>query len=147
MLRPYSFILLVLLLLDRGTVSPQPVFRGADAGTVVPPPGTADSIPWPQEGEELKPLTVLEGPAVLAAHAALQDVLSRYPKQYTKSCSYSARGMDVVVWRKEGLYFVRIDRRPDRCGWAPGIVLRLDGLDLYAVSPDGRVFERFPYMP
>jgi hypothetical protein len=133
---------------DAGSVAPQPdtLTPGSDGGAVVPPPVTADSIPWPKEGEELQPLSVLEGPAVLAAHAALQHVLSRFPKKHTKSCIYSARALDVVVWQKEGLYFVRIDRRADRCRW-PNAEFEFDWFELYAVSPDGRIFERFPYMP
>jgi hypothetical protein len=176
MLKSHSFILLVSLLLDGGAVSPQPAFRGVDAGvaaprssppgvdagsvapqpdtltpgsdsgTVVPPPVTAESIPWPEEGEELQPLAMLEGAAVLAAHAALQHVLSRFPKKDARSCIYSARALDVVVWQKEGMYFVRVDRRADRCGW-PRTHFEFDWFELYAVSPDGRVFERFPYMP
>ncbi|WP_233261925.1 hypothetical protein [Vitiosangium sp. GDMCC 1.1324] len=151
MLKPYHFIPLVLLSIDGGTVALQPdssasgVDAGtADAGIIAPPPNTADSIRWP---ENLRPLATLDGPAVLAANAALQRVLSRVPKEYAGTCEYSAESMDVVIGQEGGLYFVRIDRRADRCGWAPGFNLEFDWFELYAVSPQGRVLARYPYMP
>ncbi|RKH47746.1 hypothetical protein D7Y23_21405 [Corallococcus sp. AB050B] len=89
----------------------------------------------------------MDGPAVLAAHAALQRRLSLYPKEYAKSCAFSAKGMEVIVGEERGIYFVRINPRPDKCGWAPGSVLAYDEFELYAVSPEGRVLARYPYMP
>jgi hypothetical protein len=151
MLKPYHFIPIVLLSVDGGAFVPQPdhpasgVDAGiADAGIAAPPPGAADSIRWP---ENLRPLATLDGPAVLAANAALQRVLSRFPKEYAGACEYSARSMEVVVGQEGGLYFVRIDRRADKCGWAPGFNLEFDWFELYAVSPEGRVLARYPYMP
>ena len=157
MLKLHHFIPLVLLSVDGGTVVPQPehsvsgVDAGiADAGIAAPPPPpadsirSADSIHWP---ENLRPLATLDGPAVLAANAALQRVLSRFPKEYAGACEYSARSMDVVVGQEGGLYFVRIDRRPDKCGWALGFNLEFDWFELYAVSPEGRILSRYPYMP
>ncbi|WP_240356150.1 MULTISPECIES: hypothetical protein [Myxococcus] len=144
MLKPHYFVLFVSLLADGGTEPPKakastPV---SDAGT--PSPNGVDSIPWPKD---LRPLATLDGPAVLAAHAALQQVLSRFPKGGTSTCEFSAKSLDVVVGQEAGLYFVRIDRRPERCGWAPGVSLEFDWFELYAVSPDGRVLGRHPYMP
>jgi len=110
----------------------------------MPLPAPADSIRWPKD---LRPLATLDGPAVLAAHAALQQVLSRSPKEYAGTCEYSAKGMEVVVGEEGGLYFVRINRRADKCGWNKGANLGFDWLELYAVSPDGRVLARYPYMP
>jgi hypothetical protein len=150
-LKPYHFILLGLLSVDGGTVAHKPdsLASGADAGiadagVVVPPPSTADSIRWP---DNLRPLATLDGPAVLAAHAALQRVLSRFPKEDVGTCEYSAESMEVVVGQEGGLYFVRIDRRADKCGWTPGFNLEFDWFELYAVSPEGRILARFPYMP
>lgn len=130
---------------DGGTVAPlpAPLTPGSDGGTIVPSPITVDSIRWPKD---LQPLARLDGPAVLAAHAALQHVLSRFPKEYAKGCTGSATSMDVVVGQEGGLYFVQILRRADRCGW-PRKHLELDWFELYAVSPDGRVLVRYPYMP
>lgn len=155
MLRPHHFILLASLTMDGGSVAPPPtpptpgVDAGTpppspDAGTVAPAPRSADSIPWPKD---LRPMATLDGPAVLAAHAALQHVLSRFPKDKAGACAYSAQSLEVVVGQEGGLYFVRVDRRPDRCGWAPGTALEFDWFELYAVSPEGRVLARYPRMP
>ncbi|MBE4750695.1 hypothetical protein G4177_21225 [Corallococcus sp. ZKHCc1 1396] len=89
----------------------------------------------------------MDGPAVLAAHAVMQRVLSGYPKQYAKSCAFSAKGLEVIVGEERGMYFVRIQRRPDKCGWAPGTVLGFDEFELYAVSTEGKVLARYPYLP
>jgi hypothetical protein len=155
MLKPHCLILLVSLMADGGTSTPVPdagivtpppdrPTPSVDAGTPALPPAAADAIRWPKD---LRPLATLDGPAVLAAHAALQQVLSRTPKEYASTCEYSAKGMEVIVGEEGGLYFVRIRRRADKCGWNPGANLGFDGLELYAVSPDGRVLARYPYMP
>lgn len=155
MLKPHAIILLVSLLQDGGTepaprplhsVVRNPAFPGAtmsaDAGRREPI--VAEGIQWP---DDLQPLATLDGPAVLAAHAALQQRLSRYPKEYAKSCTFSAKGMEVIVGEERGIYFVRINPRPDKCGWAPGTVLAYDEFELYAVSPEGKVLARYPHMP
>lgn len=146
MLKPHLFVLLMLLSVDGGTAEPQPgpPPSSADAGAPVPPPASTGSIHWP---ENLRPLATLDGPAVLAANAVLQRVLSRFPKEYAGTCEYSAKAMDVVVGQEGGLYFVRIDRRTDRCGWTPGFSLEFDWFELYAVSPEGQILARYPYMP
>lgn len=155
MLKPYYLMLLVSLMADGGTSTPAPdagivtpppdrPHPSVDAGTPAPSPETANAIRWPKD---LRPLATLDGPAVLAAHAALQQVLSRAPKEYASTCEYSAKGMEVVVGEEGGLYFVRINRRADKCGWNKGANLGFDWLELYAVSPDGRVLARYPYMP
>ncbi|WP_233613664.1 MULTISPECIES: hypothetical protein [Corallococcus] len=113
-------------------------------GGATRPPTVEKGIQWP---DNLQPLATLDGPAVLAAHAALQRVLSRYPKEYAKSCAFSAKGMEVIVGEERGMYFVRINPRPDKCGWAPGTVLGFDVFELYAVSPEGKVLARYPSMP
>jgi hypothetical protein len=159
MLKPYYFILLVSLLVDGGTVDPQPHTPGADAGTVAPhtsisgrdagtvaaQPIIAEGIRWP---DDVRPLATLDGPAVLAAHAALQQVLARLPKEYAGTCSYSAKALEVIVGQEGDLYFVRINRRVDKCGRvAPGVNAAFDWFELYAVSSDGRVVVRYPYHP
>jgi len=106
-------------------------------------PPIADGIEWP---DEVRPLATLEGPAVLAAHAALQRVLASFPKEYAGDCSYSARALEVTVGQEGGLYFVEVNRRVDKCGWAvPGFNPSLHWFELYAVSPDGKVLARYPY--
>jgi hypothetical protein len=90
----------------------------------------------------------LDGPAVLAAHAAMERVLARFPKEYAGTCAYSAKALEVIVGEEGGLYFVRINPRPDKCGrFAPGVNLSLDWFELYAVSPEGKVLARYPYHP
>jgi hypothetical protein len=159
MMKPHFFLLLLSLLVDGGTVAPQPSPpgpdagvvapqpspQGPDAGVVAPPPIIAEGIRWP---DEVRPLATLDGPAVLAAHAVLQRVLARIPKEYAGDCAYSAKALEVVVGQEGGLYFVEVNRRVDKCGWAvPGTRLDLDWFELYAVSPDGRILARYPYHP
>ncbi|WP_267571961.1 hypothetical protein [Corallococcus sp. bb12-1] len=116
---------------------------GVDGGSASKPI-IVEGIQWP---EVLQPLATLDGPAVLAAHAVMQRVLSGYPKQYAKSCAFSAKGLEVIVGEERGMYFVRVQRRPDKCGWAPGTVLGFDEFELYAVSPEGKVLARYPHHP
>ena len=108
-------------------------------------PIIAAGIEWP---DDVRPLATLDGPAVLAAHAALQQLLSSLPKESAGTCSHSAKAMEVVVGQEGGLYFVRINQRVEKCGgFAPGFNLTLDWFELYAVSPEGKVLARYPYQP
>ena len=154
MLSPHHLILLVSLLADGGALPLPAGDAGTDAGTPSPrslpaavhtDAGTATAIPWPET--ELEPLGTLDGPAVLAAHAALQEVMKRFPKTSTKSCAFSPRALEFVVGYQSGWYFVRVNRRVEKCPeFGPGVTLEYDWFELYAVSPGGRV-ERYPYMP
>lgn len=148
MLKPHHILLLVSLVADGGSMSSRPdagVPARQDAGVVVVPAGPSDAgIPWPTD---LRPLATLDGPAVLAAHAALQRVLDSFPKKDSGSCESSARSLEVVVGLEGGIYFVRIDRRLDQCGWPMGSNLEFDWFELYAVSPEGKVLARRAVMP
>lgn len=160
MLRPHHLILLVALMVDGGTVPPifppgsdagteAPPFNppGQDAGTVARNPIIAGGIRWP---DEVRTLTTLDGPAVLAAHAAMQHVLARLAKEHPGGgCAFSAKAMEVVVGEGGGMYIVRINQRMDQCGWVvpPGFSTETDWLELYAVSPDGKILARYPYHP
>jgi hypothetical protein len=56
--------------------------------------------------------------------------------------------MEVIIGQQGGVYFVRINRRLDKCERAsPGSSVGFDWFELYAVSPDGQVLERYPYHP
>lgn len=158
MLRPHHLILLMSLLVDGGTVPAQPgaaspdagtatslpSLRGTDAGTVAPKSGASQSIPWPEK--ELQPLATLDGPAILAAHAALQQAMEHFTKEERQECVFSPRSLELVIGYDAGWYFVRVNRRVDKCpGMGPGDI-EFDWFELYAVSPDGRV-ERYPYHP
>ncbi|MFP2923967.1 hypothetical protein ACLESO_01875 [Pyxidicoccus sp. 3LG] len=159
MMRLPHFLLLMTLLTDGGTAPSQPGGSGADGGTVPSRPFTsvtdsgtptrapilAEGIEWP---DEFRPLATLDGPAVIAAHAALQRLLASLPKEYASDCSYTAKAMEVSVGFERGMYFVEIQRRVDRCGWAvPGFQPSPHWYELYAVSPDGKVLARYPYRP
>ncbi|MCP3165429.1 hypothetical protein [Myxococcus qinghaiensis] len=152
---PQLVILFVSLLADGGALPPRGDAVGLDAGVgfVAPGPGRADAgtadarsaIPWPEE--ELQPVAALDGTAVLAAHSVLTQVLKRFPKEAGRSCAFSPRALEVLVARKDGWHFVRVNRRVDQCpGFGPGVQLETDWFELYAVSPEGRV-ERYPYHP
>jgi hypothetical protein len=163
MLRPHHIILLASLLVDGGTVAPPPAPSGPDAGTVAAPPsspaldaGTAarkpvivDGIRWPED-DEVRLLTTLDGRAIVAANAAIQDLMARLAKEdrrYVGSCDASPKAMDVFVFEGEGMYIVSIKRRLDRCGWAhPSFNAAFDP-EVYAVSPEGRILARYPYNP
>lgn len=135
---------------DSGLSSTSVVPVHADAGTVIPRPSGLPhpdggvAIQWPNE---FQPLATLDGPAVVAANAALQRVLARFPKGHTGDCSYSPKSLEVSVGYESGLYFVQIDRRVDKCGWTNARSLEFDWFELYAVTPDGKVLERYPYHP
>jgi hypothetical protein len=153
MLRLYHFILVVSLLADGGVATHPSSSPEMDGGTVAHQPGTsmadggaiAEGIHWP---DDVRPLATLDGPAVLAAHAALQRLLARVPKEYAGTCSYSAKAMEVIVGQEGGLYFVRINRRVEKCGrFAPGVNTSPHWFELYAVSPEGKVLARYPYAP
>ncbi|GMU06907.1 hypothetical protein ASNO1_31600 [Corallococcus caeni] len=103
-------------------------------------------IPWPKQ--DLPPLATLEGPAIQAAHAALEEALKRFPKESTDKCAFSARALEVVIGQEAGWYFARVNRRVDRCpGFGPGVTgLETDWFELYAISPKGEV-TRYPYQP
>ncbi|RKH81457.1 hypothetical protein D7Y21_30235 [Corallococcus sp. AB045] len=93
-------------------------------------------------------MATLDGPAVLASHAALQDVVSRFPKARRNECIFTARALEVVVGKGRGVYLVRVNRRVDHCeGLGPGGNFELDWFELYAVSPEGRIIERYQYAP
>ncbi len=158
MVRIHLVALLGALLTDGGTGARPPDLSGQDAGGAAstrpftPDAGTSAPRPIPAGGsrwpENLRPLATLDGPAVLAAHAALQHLLARLSREYGTACSASAKAMEVVVAEQGGLYFVRIDQHMEKCGWAsPGFVTETDWFELYAVSPDGRVLARYPNAP
>ncbi|RKG88140.1 hypothetical protein D7W82_11300 [Corallococcus sp. CA049B] len=90
----------------------------------------------------------MEGPAIQAAHAALEEALKQFPKESTGQCAFSAQALEVVIGQEAGWYFARVNRRVDRCpGFGPGVTgLETDWFELYAISPDGAI-TRYPYQP
>ncbi|WP_223638511.1 hypothetical protein [Corallococcus sp. EGB] len=118
----------------------------ACAGAQPTKPVEPTTIPWP--GDDLQPLATLDGPAVVAAHAALQEALKRFPKEFASQCAFSAKALEVVIGQEAGWYFARVNRRVDRCpGFGPGVTgLETDWFELYALSPAGDI-TRYPYQP
>ena len=110
-------------------------------------PIIVDGIRWP---EEPRLLTVLDGRAIVAAHAAVQELEDRFALKGLKffgRCDASPRAMDVLIFEGEGMYIVRINPRVDRCeGADPSFNAGL-GSALYAVSPEGKVLARVPSTP
>lgn len=118
----------------------------ADAGPQKLRPIITGDVRWP---EEVRTLTTLDGPAVLAANAALQSLLARFAKKGASGCGYSLKGLELTVGEGGGMYIVRIEQRMERCGWKvpPGFSTEMDWFELYAVSPEGKVLARYPYAP
>ncbi|GMT98293.1 hypothetical protein KH5H1_24120 [Corallococcus caeni] len=118
----------------------------ACAGARPSGPSEPAAIPWPKQ--DLTPLATLEGPAIQAAHAALEEALKRFPEESTDKCAFSARALEVVIGQEAGWYFARVNRRVDQCpGFGPGVTgLETDWFELYAISPDGNI-TRSPYQP
>ncbi|WP_253895265.1 hypothetical protein [Corallococcus exercitus] len=144
-------VLVAALLADAGTPSPSQQRPKQDAGSPMlprPAAGTDAGTPafeWP---EDVDPMATLDGPAILASYAALQDVVSRFPKARRNECIFTARALEVVVGKGKGVYIVRVNRRVDHCeGIGPGGNFELDWFELYAVSPEGRIIERYQYTP
>jgi hypothetical protein len=133
---------------DAGDRAASLKLRAPDAGIPEHNPTMAGGIRWP---DEVRPLATLDGPAVLAANAAMQAVLARLAKEnkeYAGHCDFSAKAMEVVVGEGAGMYIVRVNQRVDKCGWAaPGFETETDWLELYAVSPEGKILARYPYHP
>ena len=110
-------------------------------------PIIAGGIHWP---EDVRLLTTLDAPAVVAANAALQQLLVRFKEEGVLGrCGYSPKGLEVVVGEGGGMYIVRINQRMDKCGWVvpEGFSLEMDWAELYAVSPEGKVLARYPFAP
>ncbi len=166
MLRPHHFFLLVSLLADGGTVTPPPVPVGMDGGTVTPPPapagldagtGTAAASPSGRDAgtaprtlpmvdgrlpDDLKTLVTLDGRAVMAAHAAIQEWTAGMIKEdprYAGTCEISPKAMDVSILQSRGVYVVQIRRRLDQCGWADPSFNSGFAPSIYVVSPEGRI--------
>lgn len=110
-------------------------------------PLIVNGIQWP---EEVQTLATLDGRAVLAAQAAMQELTARLASEdpkHASHCNSSPKAMDVIVGEGGGMYIVRINRRVDRCGWADPSFNAAYEPELYAVSPEGRILARYPQNP
>jgi hypothetical protein len=94
-------------------------------------PSTA--IRWP---ENLTPLAVLDGPAIVVANIAVRHVLAQ--KVYPAECEPSAESLKATVGYQEPLYYVRIDARAERCNRVvPGEEPQPGWFRVYAFLPNG----------
>lgn len=159
MLKPQYFVLLAALLVCGGTVTAQPnppqldagtggdlaSLQDKEGGTVERKPGAMDDTHRPSKPRWL---TTLDGRAIAAARAAIQDLMARSVKEDKRNagnCGSSPKAMDVLIFEAEDMYIVRINWRLDRCGWAhPSFNSALDP-EFYAVSPEGKFLVRNPY--
>lgn len=115
---------------------------------VISKPLIVNGIRWPEE-EETRLLATLDGRAIVAAHAAEQDLLGRFALKgirFSERCDAKPKAMDVLIFEAEGMYVVRINPRADRCGGADPSVNAGLGSAVYAVSPEGKVLGRVPYV-
>lgn len=131
---------------DSGTVSASAPPSKPDAGAPVHKPVIVDGFRWPED-EQLRPLTLLDGRAIVAAHAAIQaqrELFAKADKKFAGHCDYSPKAMDVEIFEGDGVYVVRIDRRLDRCGWAHPSFNAAFPSEYFAVSPEGRILARYP---
>ncbi|WP_407739801.1 hypothetical protein [Hyalangium sp.] len=101
---------------------------------------------WP---DDIETLATLDGRAVMAAHAAIQSWTASMIKddpRYAGTCEISPKAMDIIVLQSRGVYVVQIHRRVDRCGWADPSFNAGFNIEVYVVSPEGRVLAH-PYYP
>jgi hypothetical protein len=110
-----------------------------EAPAVLPKPLIVDGIRWP---EETRFLTLLDGRAIVAAHAAVQDLFERFVRKgigFSQRCDATPKAMDVLIFEGDGTYIVRINPRADRCGGGDPIVNASLGSALYEISSEGKV--------
>lgn len=111
---------------------------------VIPKPLIVNGVRWP---EEERGLALLDGRAIVAANAALHDVLNRFAQKgirFSRRCDAKPQAMDVLIFEGEGVYIIRINPRVDRCGGADPRVNASLGSVVYAVSPEGTLLGRVP---
>jgi hypothetical protein len=92
---------------------------------------------------------MLDGRAIVAAHAAVQDLLGHFAQKgirFSRRCDAQPQAMDVLIFESEGKYVIRINPRVDRCGGADPSVNASLASAVYAVSPEGTILGRLPYV-
>jgi hypothetical protein len=99
--------------------------------------------------DDLQFLASLDARAVMAAHAAIQELMALEVKNDPRAkgtCDNSPKAMDVNISTSRGMYVVIIGRRFDRCGWADPSFNKAFETEVFVVSPEGRVLAH-PYYP
>jgi hypothetical protein len=114
-------------------------------GCVVPSAAWKGRVEWPIESSEINIVSSVEAGAVLAAAAAVREMIeqNKYPHLF-HGCYSPEQGLEVSVFvgPTPNLYYVLLEERFDRCGGPRGRVL--DWWYLYAVTPQGQVVGRAP---
>ncbi|MFL5346867.1 MAG: hypothetical protein ACJ8AT_18960 [Hyalangium sp.] len=101
------------------------------------------AIRWP---ENLTPLAVLDGPAIVVANTAVRHVLAQ--KEYPAECEPSAESLKATLGYQEPLYYVRIDARAERCTQVvPGVEPQPGWFKVYAFLKNGAMIAPNPPPP
>ncbi|GHH01844.1 hypothetical protein GCM10012319_69850 [Comamonas sp. KCTC 72670] len=114
-------------------------------GCATTAPAWKGEVPWPNNHSARTIVEPSEAGAALAAAGAIREVVRTNPfPNLFAGCSSPERGMDVSVFAAstQGLYFVVVDQRFDRCGGPSGRVL--DWWEVYAVTSQGEVIAKAP---
>lgn len=114
-------------------------------GCAAPTKAWRGEVPWPDEHSTRTVVEPMEAGAALAAAGAIREVVRTNPfPNLFAGCSSPELGLDVSVFAgpTEGLYFVAVDQRFDRCGGPSGRVL--DWWEVYAVTAQGEVVAKAP---
>jgi hypothetical protein len=120
------------------TIPSPPSALTGNGDTVAP-----TAIRWP---ENLAPLAVLDGPAIVVANAAIRHVLAQ--KEYPEECEPSAESLKAAVGYQEPLYYVRVDARAERCTRVvPGVEPQPGWFRVYAFLPSGGMIAPNPPPP
>ncbi|QSQ20873.1 hypothetical protein JY651_37475 [Pyxidicoccus parkwayensis] len=104
------------------------------------------AVAWPEDEQSYKAVaTPMEAGAALAAAGAVRELVkTNKDAGLFWGCASPEQGLDVAVFTgpTQGLYYVAVGQRFDRCGGPRGRVL--DWYYVYAVTPQGEVVAEAP---
>jgi hypothetical protein len=106
------------------------------------------TVEWPDEHSARLVAQPMEAGAAIAAAAAVREMVRRNPfPRLFEGCSSPEQGLDVAIFTgpTQGLYYVVLHQRFNRCGGPSGRVL--DWWYEYAVTPQGEVVAEAPFPP
>ena len=117
------------------------------SGCAVPAKTWKGQVVWPVEGDTSTKtvVTPTEAGAALAAAGAIREMVrTNTDPGLFWGCSSPEQGLEVAVFTgpTQGLYYVALGQRFDRCGGPRGRVL--DWWYVYAVTPQGEVVGEAP---
>jgi hypothetical protein len=117
------------------------------SGCAVPAASWKGKVEWPAEGAATNIAAGVDAGVVLAAAAAVQEMIRQNKNsRMFRGCYSPEQGLSVSVFTgpTTGLYYVMLNERFDRCGGPRGRVL--DWWYFYAVTPQGQVVGESPPM-